>query len=192
MARQCRSASAWILKTRDLSLPSGSAQHAGRLARKSRKPGRFTYSKFHPRGWDIPAPAAGIIRGWTEPVKAVCDRRATAPVELPGERTREDGLDRTCPAKEMAAIGSRTHAWPGALTLRTLDHEGLTQPGPRLQMAPPGARRAIQHGSGLLDVEGAARSSRSAYAISGNPAQLHGGLRYSQSIPSMEFHDGCE
>jgi hypothetical protein len=35
------------------------------------------------------------------------DRRTTATVELPVERTREDDLDRTCPAKVMAAIGGR-------------------------------------------------------------------------------------
>jgi hypothetical protein len=28
-----------------------------------------------------------------EPVNAVCDRRATASVELPGKRTREDDID---------------------------------------------------------------------------------------------------
>jgi hypothetical protein len=54
-----------------------------------------------------PAPAAGLSRGRSEPVKAVCDRRTTAPGELPGGRTREDSLDRTCPDQEMAAIGSR-------------------------------------------------------------------------------------
>jgi hypothetical protein len=44
--------------------------------------------------------------GRPEPVKAVCDRRATAAVDLPGERTREDGLDGTCPTvPESAAIG---------------------------------------------------------------------------------------
>ena len=32
----------------------------------------------------VPAPAAGIVRGRSEPVKAVCDRRTTAAVELPG------------------------------------------------------------------------------------------------------------
>ena len=45
--------------------------------------------------------------GRAEPVKAVCDRRTTASVNLPGERTREDGLDGTCPTvPELAAIGS--------------------------------------------------------------------------------------
>jgi hypothetical protein len=39
--------------------------------------------------------------------KPVCDRRAAVAVELPGERTREDDLDRACPDQEMAAIGSR-------------------------------------------------------------------------------------
>jgi len=32
---------------------------------------------------------------------------------LPGERTREYDLDRTCPAKEVAAIGSRDTSEPG-------------------------------------------------------------------------------
>jgi hypothetical protein len=75
--------------------------------REKREIGPFEYSKFHLCGWGRPAPAAGIFRGRSEPVKAVGDRRATASVELPGERTREDDLDRTCPAQELAAIGSR-------------------------------------------------------------------------------------
>jgi hypothetical protein len=54
-----------------------------------------------------PCSRCGIVQGRSGPVKAVCDRRATAPVELPGKRTREDGLDRTCPDQEMAAIRSR-------------------------------------------------------------------------------------
>jgi hypothetical protein len=53
-----------------------------------------------------PCSRCPIVRGRAEPVKAVCDRRATASVNLPGERTREDGLDRTCPPKAVAAIGS--------------------------------------------------------------------------------------
>jgi hypothetical protein len=53
-----------------------------------------------------PCSRCGIVQGRAEPVKAVCDRRTTAPVKLPSARTREDDLDRTCPAKEMAAIGS--------------------------------------------------------------------------------------
>jgi hypothetical protein len=45
--------------------------------------------------------------GRAEPVKAVCDRRATTSVNLLGERTREDDLDGTCPTvPESAAIGS--------------------------------------------------------------------------------------
>jgi len=75
--------------------------------RERRNAGRSTYSKFIRAGGVVPAPAAGIVRGRSEPVKALCDRRTTAPAELPGERTREDGLDRTCPDLEMAAIGSR-------------------------------------------------------------------------------------
>ena len=87
-----------------LTLRSGRA-NAGRLARKT-STGRSTRSKFHRCPRIVPAPAARIVRGRSEPVKAVCDRRATAPVKLPGERTREDDLDRTCPDQEMAAIGS--------------------------------------------------------------------------------------
>ena len=77
--------------------------------------GRLTYSKFHRRRRGVPAAAAGIVRGRSEPVKVVCDRRTTAPVELPGERTREDDLDRTCPDQEMAAIASRDTSDPGSL-----------------------------------------------------------------------------
>jgi len=64
-------------------------------------------------GGCVPAPAAEIVRGRSEPVKAVCDRRTTASVELPGERTREDVLDRTCPDLELAAIGSRDTSGQG-------------------------------------------------------------------------------
>jgi hypothetical protein len=59
---------------------------------------------FSRRG--CPCSRCGIVRGRSEPVKAVCDRMAPASVQMPRERTREDGFDRTCPAKEMAAIGS--------------------------------------------------------------------------------------
>ena len=54
-----------------------------------------------------PCSRCRIVRCRAEPVKAVCDRRATAPAELPGGRTREDDLDRTSPAQEVAAIGTR-------------------------------------------------------------------------------------
>jgi hypothetical protein len=62
---------------------------------------------------DRPCSRRRIVRARPEPVKAVCDRRATAPVELPGERTHEAVLDRTCPDQEMAAIGSRDTGGPG-------------------------------------------------------------------------------
>ena len=76
----------------------------------------------------VPAPAAGIVQARPEPVKLVCDRRTTAPVELPGERTREDDLDRTCPDKETAAIGSRDTSDQDTLTLSE-DAEGVSLPG---------------------------------------------------------------
>ena len=72
--------------------------NAGRLARKreSHGPPSTTNVQQSPgstAGSGVPAPAAEIVRGRAEPVKAVCDRRTTASVDLPGERTREDGLD---------------------------------------------------------------------------------------------------
>ena len=75
--------------------------------RERRNSGRSTRSKFHSSARVRPCSRCRIVRGRPEPVKAVCDRRATAPVKLPGERTREDSLDRTCPDLELAAIGSR-------------------------------------------------------------------------------------
>jgi hypothetical protein len=54
--------------------------------------GRLTFSKFIPHGASL-LPLPGLSRARSEPVKAVCGRRATASVELPGGRTREDGLD---------------------------------------------------------------------------------------------------
>jgi hypothetical protein len=86
-------------------------QEAGPLNRQQ-------VSAMRARG--VPAPAAGIVRGRSEPVKAVCDRRATAPVELPGERTHEDDLDRTCPDQEMAAIGSRDTSGQDGMTLTVI------------------------------------------------------------------------
>jgi hypothetical protein len=89
-----------------LTLRYGGA-NAGRLARKDEMRAARHTASFMCAGGVVPAPAAGIVRGRSEPVKAVCDRRATASVKLPGERTREDDLDRTCPDQELAAIGSR-------------------------------------------------------------------------------------
>ena len=86
--------------------------NAGRLARKHEtRPLDIQQVSSVPVG--VPAPTAGIVRGRPGPVKAVCDRRATAAVELPGERTREDDLDRTCPDLVMAAIGSRDTSGQG-------------------------------------------------------------------------------
>jgi hypothetical protein len=61
------------------------------------------------------------LPGWSEAsrtVKAVCDRGATAPVELSAECIREDDLYRTCPAKVMAAIENRDRSGRGRLTLK--------------------------------------------------------------------------
>jgi hypothetical protein len=80
--------------------------NAGRLARKHGTRAAIDLQKSLGSAVGCPCSRWPIVQGRSEPVKAVCDRRATAPVELPGERTHEDGLDRTCPAKVMAAIGS--------------------------------------------------------------------------------------
>jgi hypothetical protein len=55
-------------------------------------------------------PLPGIVRGRSEPVKAICGRRATAPVELLSER--EDSLDAmTDPARsrswQLSGVGTR-------------------------------------------------------------------------------------
>jgi hypothetical protein len=87
--------------------PAAAAPNAGRLARKHETLGPpFGYNSYRDSAAGCPCPRCGIVQGRAEPVKAVCGRRTTAPVNLPGERTREDDLDRTCPAKEVAAIGS--------------------------------------------------------------------------------------
>jgi hypothetical protein len=82
-------------------------RHASRLARRARNPlGRqLTYSSYRVQS-GVSCSRCPIVRGRAEPVKAVCDCRTTAPVELPRSRTRKDGLDRTYPVREMAAIGS--------------------------------------------------------------------------------------
>ena len=104
--RAARAAATARTPTLPLALPLRRRQRRATGA-KSTKPGRLTYSKFHLCSVDVPAPAAGIVRDRAEPVKAVCGRRPTAPVELPRGRTRKDGLDRTRPDLVMAAIGSR-------------------------------------------------------------------------------------
>jgi len=88
-----------------LALPLRRRRSAGA---KSMKPGRLIYSKFPLCRRGVPAPAAGIVRGRSEPVKAVCGCRTTAPVELPGERAREDGLDRTCRTRRWQLSGAGT------------------------------------------------------------------------------------
>jgi hypothetical protein len=134
--------------------------NAGRLARKH-KPGRLRYSKFHLCRQAVPAPAAGIVRGQAESVKAVCDRRPTAPVELPGECTREDGLDRTCPDQELAAIGNRDTSGQGpcrSILQQHLSHTGLTcENAASLEKSRNGAQRPLTCRFG-------ARSSTSAVA----------------------------
>ena len=69
---------------------AGAMSEAGRAASGT--------ASFGDAGGGVPAPAAGIVRGRSEPVKAICGRRATAPVKVPGKRTREDGLDWPAPA----------------------------------------------------------------------------------------------
>jgi hypothetical protein len=93
--------------------------NAGRLARRA---GDFRAAvdrrEFQRLSCGCPCSRCGILQGRTEPVKAVCERRTTAPVEPRGQRTREDGLDRTSPAKETAAIGSMDGSGQAGLTLK--------------------------------------------------------------------------
>ena len=82
-----------------------------------------------------PEPAVGVSVT-PEPVKPVCDRRATASVKLHGLCTREDGLDRTRPSPGSAAVGfggglrqdkARLRRWRKA---RCGDeHQGIEVPG---------------------------------------------------------------
>jgi hypothetical protein len=69
--------------------------NAGRLARKAEDFGPpltdSSYRELSRRG--CPCSRCGIVQGRSEPVKAVCDRRPTAAVQLPGGGTREDDLD---------------------------------------------------------------------------------------------------
>jgi hypothetical protein len=55
----------------------------------------------------------GIVQDRAEPVKAVCGRRTTAPVKLPGERTREDDLDGTLPGQGNGSNREQGHKWTG-------------------------------------------------------------------------------
>ncbi len=75
--------------------PATARTNAGRLARKAgdfrAAVDRQQLPGAQPRG--CPCSRCGIVQGRSEPVKAVCDRRATASVELPGGGTREDDLD---------------------------------------------------------------------------------------------------
>ena len=88
---------------------------AGAKNYETRRPPDKQQSPGFIRAGGVHAPAADIVRGRAEPVKPVCDHRATASVKLPGECTREDGLDRTCPrVPEMAAIGSMGTSGPGS------------------------------------------------------------------------------
>jgi hypothetical protein len=84
--------------------------------RESMKAGPLDLQRVSSVPVGVPPPAAGIVRDRSEPVKAVCDRRPTAPVELPGQCTREDGLDRTCPGPGIGSYREQGHEWPGTVS----------------------------------------------------------------------------
>jgi hypothetical protein len=104
--RAARAAATAPRPSLSLTLHSGRA-NAGRLARKRETRAADDLREFQRLGCGYPCSLCGIVQGRSEPVKAVCDRRTTAPVEVRGQRTREDDLDGTRPDQEMAAIGSR-------------------------------------------------------------------------------------
>ncbi len=92
--------------------------------------------------------------GRAEPVKAVRDRRSTAPVELPGRRPREDGL--TEPARQSRSR-QLSAAW--APTARTVDFNlsvrGRTRPGnslARVRDRPRGGRHPRPDRGGRIRV----------------------------------------
>ena len=90
----------------------------------------MTYSSYPEMRPRCPCSRCGIVQGRSEPVKAVCDRRATAPAKLRSERTREDDLDRTCPAKVMAAIGSMGRKRQDRRRLSVSNHRYAGRPDP--------------------------------------------------------------
>jgi len=51
--------------------------------------------------------------GQVKPVKVFCGRRATAPVELRGARTREDDLDWILPCQGDGSDRKHGREWPG-------------------------------------------------------------------------------
>ena len=105
-----------------LALPLRRRANAGRQARKAQNLGPACRTSVISEGRRS-CSRCQHCPGRTEPVKAVCDRRATASVNLPGERTREDGLDRTCPkVPEMAAIGSRDTCGQNVMTFKRQQH----------------------------------------------------------------------
>jgi hypothetical protein len=55
---------------------------------------------------ECPCSRCPIVRGRQNPSRPSVTAGQPRPVNLPGDRTREDGLDRTCPTvPELAAIG---------------------------------------------------------------------------------------
>jgi hypothetical protein len=65
----------------------------------------------------VHAPAAELSKARQNPSRPSVTAGQLYPSNCPGGRTREDGLDGTCRAKEVAAIGSMDASGQGRLTL---------------------------------------------------------------------------
>ena len=111
--RAARAAAAARTPPLPLALPLRRRQRRSAGAKtETGPPWTFSITGFGHGGSGVHAPAAGIVQGQSEPIKAVTGRRATASVTVLGGRSREDGLDcpamrRTCSAQAFRK-GSRT------------------------------------------------------------------------------------
>ena len=91
-----------------------------------------SYPGVQPRG--VHAPAAELSKAGQNPSRPSVTAGQPHPSIAFGDRTREDDLDRTCPAKEMAAIGSMdASGQDGALKrqVRMLSATGSSSPRSR-------------------------------------------------------------
>jgi hypothetical protein len=94
--------------------------NASRLARKQ-KPGRLTYSKFYPCRWTPLLPLPGLSGAGQNLSRPSVTVGQPPPSRCRDERTREDGLDRTCPDLELGSYREQGQEWSGTDQGQTLD-----------------------------------------------------------------------
>jgi hypothetical protein len=110
--RAARAAASASWPTLTLTLPLRPDQRRSAGAKDKARAAQHVAS-FTVHAGVVPAPAARLSGAGQNPVKAVCDRRATASVELPGERTREDGLEQDLSGPGDGSYREQGHEWPG-------------------------------------------------------------------------------